>query len=175
MGDIELLRRIQSGDHHAFKDLVVKYELPLIRAVYKYTKDRELSEDIVQDSFIKVFKSASKFQEKCSVKNWLYKITLNTMKNKLRSLKSYEPLKETMVDTNQPVIESTVLNYQLMRYLQMAIGLLPTKQQESLTLRVVQDLPFKQVAEQMNCHYDTAKANYRHAVIKVRNMMREVY
>ena len=79
--DLALVKRAKAGDCRAFDLLVVKYQSRLISLAYKFSKDLQLAEDIVQDSLIKSFKSLHSFREDSSFYTWVYRITVNTSKN----------------------------------------------------------------------------------------------
>ena len=85
--DLGLVKRAKSGDYQAFDLLVLKYQSRLISTAFKFVKDVQISEDIVQDSFIKAFKALESFREDSSFYTWIYRITVNTSKNFLVSKK----------------------------------------------------------------------------------------
>ena len=66
--DLSLVRRAKKGDYSAFDLLVLKYQSRLISTVYKYVKERQLAEDIVQEAFIKSYKSIDSFREESTLK-----------------------------------------------------------------------------------------------------------
>ena len=66
------------------------------------------------------------------------------------------------------VAETSLVHSALSQEIQEEIDKLPTKQRTALILRVYEDLSFKEIADIMDCPYDTAKANYRHALMKLK-------
>ena len=85
--DLSLVKRVKKGDYRAFDLLVLKYQSRLISIAFKYVKERQLAEDITQEAFIKAYKSIDSFREESSFYTWVYRITVNTAKNYLVSLK----------------------------------------------------------------------------------------
>ena len=85
--DIGLVKRAKAGDYTAFDLLVLKYQSRLISTAYKFVKDKQIAEDMVQESFIKSLKSLDSFREDSSFYTWIYRITVNTSKNFLLSKK----------------------------------------------------------------------------------------
>lgn len=170
--DCVVVERVLSGDDKAFSIIVKKYEAQLIGVVTKYVHDLELAKDVVQEGFFKTYMSLSKYEGRCSFKNWLYKITLNTARNKIRSLKRHENL-ENKIFAEDCEIEENLIHDEIVQKLRELVQLLPEKQQQSLELRVFEDMSFKQVANVMDCPYDTAKANYRHAMLKIKDMFKQ--
>lgn len=168
MDDDMIVARILNGETVLFKHVVAKYERVLARAISRYFKDNETVRDVLQESFLKAYLHLRTFEGRCSFKNWLFKISVNTAKNKLRSIKSNENIDDVEIAV-ESITESTLFHEELIEYLKIAVDELPLKQKQTLELRIFDELSFKQVAEIMDCPYDTAKANYRHAVLKIRD------
>ena len=85
--DLNLVKRAKKGDYQAFDLLVIKYQTRLIATAFKFVKDMQIAEDIVQESLIKSYKSLHSFREDSSFYTWVYRITVNTSKNFLVSKK----------------------------------------------------------------------------------------
>src|SRR5262245_30964475 len=83
---------LQAGDERAFEVLVAEYERPIVRFLYRYLGNLEEAKEICQDVFVKVFRGISGFQNQCSLKTWIYRITLNTVLNEKR--RWYQRLKD---------------------------------------------------------------------------------
>ncbi len=169
--DKDLVYEIQNGNRAAYAVLVRKYEKLLLRLLLKFVRDEELARDIMQEAFLKTYLSLSQFQFKCSFKNWLYKIALNTARNKLRALRETENI-EDVVLFQACLIETNMVRDEMLQQLRLFVEALPDKQKRTLELRVFQDLSFKEVSSIMNCPYDTAKANYRHAMLKLKEQFK---
>jgi RNA polymerase sigma-70 factor (ECF subfamily) len=172
MADYDIIKEIQNGNRAAFNLIVKKYDRALLRVVTKYVRDPELAKDILQESFFKTYQSLEHFEFRCSFKNWIYKITLNTARNKLRSFKITENIDDVVI-SDVCRIESDLLQGEVLERLKLLVETLPEKQRQTLELRVFRDLSFKEVAHEMGCPYDTAKANYRHAMLKLREWLGE--
>ena len=93
--DLGLVKRAKAGDYQAFDLLVLKYQSRLISTAFKFVKDQQIAEDLVQDSFIKSFKSIGSFREDSTFYTWIYRITVNTSKNYLVSKKRKDELIQT--------------------------------------------------------------------------------
>jgi len=167
--DNEVVQLVKAGDKSAFAILVQRHQKALVRLGYRFMKDVDQAEDVVQDSFIKAYQRISSFEERASFKSWLYQITINTAKNKLRSRHLHFTDMETMQFAVSPNMEWNLAHQSIAKTLQALIDKLPHRQKTALLLRVYDDMSFKEIAEVMDCPYDTAKANYRHALIKLRD------
>jgi RNA polymerase sigma-70 factor (ECF subfamily) len=127
----------------------------------------------VQESFIKAYQNIDSFEGRSSFKSWLYQIAVNTAKNCLRAKKG-EAVK---LDAVQIAVDGQAHNaleqMDLKELVQKYVDILPEKQRTALVLRIFEDLSFKEIARIMDCPYDTAKANYRHAIMKLRHQFAE--
>lgn len=170
MGDIQdydIVKGIQAGRTELFAKIVKKYDKALLRLVVRYIHDAELAKDIVQESFFKAYQHLETFEFRCSFKNWLYKIAANTARNKLRSMREMENIEDVVI-VEACQLDGTLMFDELRSVIKGLINSLPEKQKQTIELRVFQDMSFKEVALLMNCPYDTAKANYRHAMLKLK-------
>ncbi len=167
ISDGVLVESAKSGDSKAFSSLVIKHQKSLLRLCMRFTCSQDLAEDIVQDTFVKAFRRLSTFEGRSSFKSWLFTIAINTAKNKLRSAKE-----TTSIDNIQISVGSMSLDrlegQHVRDLIKDFVDALPEKQKLALTLRVYDDLSFKEIAEIMECPYDTAKANYRHGLMSIK-------
>ncbi len=170
VSDVELVEKVKRGDRQSFSELVRRHQRGLLRLVLRMTRELPLAEDIVQESFLKAYEKMDMFEGRSSFKSWLYQIGLNTAKNRFRS-RSHE---EFSTDTPQGGVESgierSIQKGDVAKRLRTEISHLPERQRVAITLRVFEDLSFKEIAQIMSCPYDTAKANYRHALLKLREI-----
>lgn len=171
--DLELVEKVKSGDRKSFSILVRRHQPGLLRLSLRFVKDRDAAEDVVQDSFIKAYERLNSFEARSSFKSWLYQVAVNTAKNKLREVR------DNMKDIDDvplgvgAIAESSLVHQAVSHLIAKAVEELPFKQKTALTLRIYEDLSFKEIAEIMECPYDTAKANYRHALLKLREELQD--
>jgi RNA polymerase sigma-70 factor (ECF subfamily) len=84
--DILLIQDFMEGDSRAFDQLVLRHKDRVFNLCYGYFNDYQEANDIAQEIFIKVFKSIKKFRQESSFSTWLYRIAVNTCKNRVKSL-----------------------------------------------------------------------------------------
>ncbi len=166
--DLELVWAVKQGDSSAFSELVKRHQKGLFRLLWRVTRDQSMAEDVVQETFIKAYQKIQLFEERSSFKSWLFRIGINTATNSLRSRKN-----ETYnIDDIHISTGATGERDLVYRDLQALIGLelekLPERQKTALMLRIFEDLSFQEIAVIMECPYDTAKANYRHGLLKIK-------
>ncbi|MCB0415746.1 MAG: sigma-70 family RNA polymerase sigma factor [Bdellovibrionales bacterium] len=131
----------------------------------------EFTEDVVQDTFIKAYTKLETFRGQSSFKSWLFKIGLNTAKNKLRSQRVGQLNLEKVHLSHGSKVENRIYHSNVKSQILQAIERLPQKQKEAIYLRIFEDLSFKEIADLMESPYDTAKANYRHGLMKLKNSL----
>jgi len=176
--DIELVLETKQGNQRAFSELVQRHQRSLLRLCLRFTREQTLAEDVTQEAFIKAYQKIAMFEGRSSFKSWLYQIAMNTAKNRFRERKfdmvsvEGEHLSQLAVD-GAVNAESGMAQADAKRLIRAEVARLPDKQRIALTLRVFEDLSFKEIAQIMECPYDTAKANYRHALLKLRERFEE--
>ncbi len=151
MSDKELVMRCQA-DSAAFEELVRRYK----RAIFNYarlsTGSAQDAEEIAQDVFVKLYRSAHRFDTRYSFTTWLYKIASNTCKNKFRS--RHQPAL-SLDDEDSPLTvasrEPTPLDAYRAKIeiaeVRNAINELPTRYKEVLYLRYVEGLGYREIAD----------------------------
>ncbi len=100
--DPQLVRQAQQGDARAFADIVRHYEPRLRALAYRLLEDRDLTDDVLQEAFVRAFKSLGRFRGDSSFGTWLYRITYNACIDELRRRRKVVPLfdRETSDDTD---------------------------------------------------------------------------
>jgi len=168
--DLELIEEVKRGNIRSFSELVKRHQKGLFRLCLRFLKSTELAEDVVQETFIKAYEKLETFEGRSSFKSWLYQIGVNSAKNRLREFRYDMDDIENVHLAIGASLDQGLIHAALSDIIQKEVDELPQKQKMALTLRVYDDLSFKEIAHIMNCPYDTAKANYRHALMKLRHV-----
>ena len=169
--DLDLVKAVKAGDRSAFSELVQRHQKSIYRLALRFTRDHGTAEDIVLESFVKAYQKLNLFEERSSFKSWLFRIAINNSKNRLRSHAHQNIDIEDVTISVNSVSESGMEYRQAQVLINAEIEKLPDRQRIALTLRVYEDLSFQEIAKIMECPYDTAKANYRHAVLKLKKAL----
>jgi len=165
--DLGLVKRAKAGDYQAFDLLVLKYQSRLISTAFKFVKDLQIAEDLVQDSFIKSFKSIGSFREDSTFYTWIYRITVNTSKNYLVSKKRKDELLQTDISEEEnyfiePIDKDTPEDIfhasQLHKIIIESLNGLGEDTKMALTLREFDGLSYEQIAEVVNCPVGTVRS-----------------
>ena len=153
-----LISKIESGDHQALKELYGEFKARVYNTSLSYLQNAEEAEEVTQDVFIEVFKSAGKFRRGSSVGTWIYRITVNKSLDSLRHRnrkkragflisifkKESVELQINAPHFNHPGVE--LENQEKARILFAVIDKLPENQKTAFILSQVEELPQKEVA-----------------------------
>jgi len=168
LSDLQLVEEVRKGHRASFSELVKRHQRGLLRLSMRFVKDQDIAQDVVQEAFIKSYEKLNSFEGRSSFKSWLYQITVNTARNKLREDRyDYSDIEDVHLGVDA-IAESSLVHQAVGHMLNIEVEKLPFKQKTALVLRVYEDLSFAEIAEIMECPYDTAKANYRHALLKLK-------
>ena len=153
-----LIHKIADGDHHALKELYGEFKARVYNTSLSYLQNAEEAEEVTQDVFIEVFKSAGQFRRGSAVGTWIYRIAVNKSLDSLRhrnrkkrggflaSIFKKESV-ELQIDAphfNHPGVE--LENQEKARILFAVIDKLPDSQKTAFILSQVEELPQKEVA-----------------------------
>ncbi len=166
--DLELVTEVKAGSQAAFSELVKRHQKGLFRLVWRVTRDQMLAEDVVQEAFVKAYQKINLFEERSSFKSWLYRIGINTAHNSLRSRKNDQVSIDDISISGQAESEKILVYRDLQALVAKEMEGLPERQKTALQLRIYEDMSFQEIAAIMECPYDTAKANYRHGLMKMK-------
>lgn len=169
--DLQLIQDVKSGAKQSFEVLMQRHEKFLMKVIVRMTRDLDAAEDIVQDAFIKAYKRLHIFEGRSSFRSWLYQIAVNTARNRFRKYSRETLVSETAEVAVESGVENSMIALDVRAILQSEIERLPERQKQALSLRIFDDLSFKEIADLMSCPYDTAKANYRHALLKLKERL----
>jgi RNA polymerase sigma-70 factor (ECF subfamily) len=177
-GAREFVERLRAGDERAFEELVEQYRERVYRVAWRILRDDEGAEDAAQEAFIKVFRNIGRFEERSSLYTWIYRITVNIALNKLKrdKFRRMLPLGDMIKRDTRPFAdpERAALGNEVAERIEEAVKTLPEKQRAVFTLRFYEELSHKEIAEIVGCSEGTSKANYFHAIRKLRRLLEDL-
>jgi RNA polymerase sigma-70 factor (ECF subfamily) len=166
-----------SGDENALGILIKKHQTKIFSFIYSKTLDRDLSNDIFQDAFIKVintFKTNS-YNEEGKFLPWVLRITHNLIIDHFRRIKKMPFYRETedfsifsVMSDNSISIENKLIKQQIDLDLQKLIKNLPNEQREVLLMRMYHELSFKEIADLTGVTINAALGRMRYALQNIR-------
>jgi len=170
--DFRLMRAIQNGDMVAFNKMVDRYKKRLMNVLGRMLSSTEESEDIVQETFIRVYQHRQSFNFKHCFSTWIYTICLNLARNELRKRKKFKFQDITEMQGNE--LEFAVnakIPSRLPQLLESAIKELPVKYREAFLLRDVQEMPYEEVAKVLGVPLGTVKSRVNRARLILRDKL----
>jgi RNA polymerase sigma-70 factor (ECF subfamily) len=187
--DAVLIRAFQGGDKAAFDELVLKHQHKLFNLCYRFLGDYQEANDSAQETFIKVYRSLKRFRFESAFSTWLYRIAVNTSKNRLKSAeyrrkKKMVPLDnpasmdhsslamEIQDETHSPAME--LEKKERMRIIQEAINALPPEQKAVVALRDIEGFSYEEIVEITSVTLGTVKSRLARARLDLRKRLRSV-
>ncbi len=162
--DVADLKRWKNGDVAGFNCLMSRYERRLFRLVWKIVRNDEDTQDILQETFMRLHRSMDRLREDVSLQPWLFRTASNLAIDHLRKTKpgrtvSLEAKREetglepetTLTDDAPDDPHRQVLRQQLEEKLVTAMNQLPKRQRMAMTLRCLRELTMKEIAEILEC------------------------
>lgn len=169
----QLLDRLKAGDEDAFSEFVEKHQRRIYYLALRWVRDPEDANDVTQRTFLRAYQAIGRFRGQASLHTWLYRIAMNLCKNHLRDSERARRKVDSYAESRAMRDEEEAANTSAQDFaaLRGLVDQLPSRQRETLLLRVVEDLSFKEIAETLRCSEGTAKSNYHHAVKNLRAMV----
>ena len=180
LSDNELIARYQAGEESALKTIILRYERRLFSYLLVSVKNKELAEDIFQDTFVKVINTirSGNYQEEGKFFQWIMRIANNLKIDYFRRQQRMPTVSGnedfdifTILGTKDESIEEKMIREQTYSDLTQYVEFLPQEQKEVLKLRIYNDYSFKEIAELTNVSINTALGRMRYALINLRKIM----
>ena len=174
--DEELISRFQSGDKNAYVELVNRYKDKLTNFVYYLLKDEELSEDIVQETFIKLYEKKHYYKPVAKFSTWIYTIARNLANTELRKKNRTKIMylsqmkndrKKYELKSNDQSLNSKLENEYLMDELHIAIDRLPQNYKTAIILRDIQGLNYEEISNIVGVPLGTIKSRINRARLQL--------
>lgn len=180
LSDAVLVTQYASGNEWALAQLIERHKSRIYSFIFSKVKDRDLSDDIFQETFIKVINTIKKqnYNEEGKFLPWVMRISHNLIidhfrkQSKVKFQRDQEEYSvfSKMIDSELN-IESSMIAGQIEDDLHTLILKLPQDQQEIIRLRLYDDLTFKQIAELNQISINTALGRMRYAIVNLRKMI----
>ena len=179
LSDQELVKNYLNGDNVSFEILLTRHKSRIFAFIMSKIKNRDLSEDIFQDTFIKVINSLQKgkYNEEGKFLPWMMRIAHNLVIDHFRKeakMRKVRPTSEfdifDVLDDGNKNQEDVMMQTQVHADLNVLIEQLPKDQKEVLKMRYFEDLSFKQISDLTGTSINTALGRMRYALINLRKL-----
>ncbi len=180
--DNELIARYVAGDESALKTLITRHEKKVFSYIMLSVKNRELAEDIFQDTFIKVINTlrSGNYKEEGKFVQWVMRIANNLKIDYFRKMQRMPAFEGNgdfdifdVIYGSDPSVEQKMITEQIYEELRVLITLLPDEQREVLEMRIYNDISLKDIAEITGVSINTALGRMRYALINLRKIIKE--
>lgn len=179
--DAILVKEYIAGNEKALEYLVMRHKDRVFNFIYSKVSDRDLTEDIFQDAFIKVIKTLKKgnYNEEGKFLPWLMRISHNLIidhfrkSNRMPKFESKDKEFDifTLIKDSSKNVEKELISNQISQDVRNLIEELPDDQKEVVMLRLYKDMSFKEIAENTDVSINTALGRMRYAIINLRRLI----
>ena len=176
----ELIKKAIEGDESAYKNLLENYRGAIYNLIYKMVRNKEETEDLVQEAFMKAFKALPSFNEEYAFSTWLYKIAVNNCidhmrKKKLQTYSINKPVqsKDGELDREFPDTsmspDKSILSEERASIIETAIDELPENYKTAIILRHSEEKSYEEISKILNIPLGTVKAR----IFRAREMLKK--
>jgi RNA polymerase sigma factor (sigma-70 family) len=178
--DALLVKNYVEGNETALATLIKRHESKIYGFIYSKIADRDISNDIFQDTFIKVIKTlkSNSYNEEGKFLPWVMRISHNLIVDHFRKTKKMPMYRETeefsifsIMSDDSLTIENKMIFDQVEVDLKKIIEELPSDQKEVLVMRMYQDMSFKEISELTGVSINTALGRMRYALMNLRKII----
>ena len=158
--DAELMARVREGDRDAFADLVDRHKDAVVSYLTRLTGHRDRAEDLAQETFLRLFRSARDYSEQGYLRAYLFRIATNLVRSeerrerRLRLLQPFLPREEHA----EPAAPNGLLRRELHREMAAAMAKLPLRYRVPLVLHEIEGWSYVDIAQEIGCREGTVKS-----------------
>jgi RNA polymerase sigma-70 factor (ECF subfamily) len=181
--DEELIARFQDGDVYAFEQIVHRYKDPLINFIYHYLGNRIDAEDVIQETFLRVYRNKHLYRNIAKFSTWIYTIASNLAKTELRRRRRRRVLSLTQMgyddkDYDLPDVfsspERIVGGEMKEQIIKEEIEALPVKFREVVVLRDIQEFSYEEISKILNIPIGTVKSRVNRGRLRLQKKLKHL-
>ncbi len=178
--DAALVKEYVAGNEDALTKLIKRHESKIYGFIYSKIPDRDITNDVFQDTFIKVIKTlkSNSYNEEGKFLPWVMRISHNLVVDHYRKTKKMPMFRETeefsifsIMSDDSMTIENKIIADQVEMDLKKLIEELPADQKQVLVMRMYQDMSFKEISESTGVSINTALGRMRYALMNLRKVI----
>lgn len=179
--DTRLMLRVQQGDEGAFRQIIDLYQKPILGLCFRYVGNQQDAEEVAQDVFIHLYRSADTYRPTAKLSTYLYRIAVNLSLNRIRDRKrkrffSLDAMREDL--HQEPVHpddspEQEMERKETQEQVQRALEQLPENQKTAVVLKRFEGLSYEEIAEVMRCSVSAVESLLHRAKLNLAQSMRK--
>lgn len=181
--DEELLKQVHDGDSVAFDIIVKRYKMRLLNFVFRFVRDRDMAEELVQETFLRVFRERKNHERISNFSTWIFTIAGNLAKSELRRRKRWrffsldhqenDEAAEFEIPDESQLPDRLAHDRMIENAVQEAIDSLSLKYKEAVILRDIQGFAYEEIAEIIGCPVGTVKSRVNRARLRLQEKLRD--
>ncbi|MCB0278099.1 MAG: sigma-70 family RNA polymerase sigma factor [Calditrichaeota bacterium] len=181
--DEELIARFQDNDIQSFNELVKRYKDPLYNFIFRFVNGHQIAEDVLQETFLRLYKNRDYYKEIAKFSTWIYTIAGNLAKTELRrrrrrqifSIHNYmEDGKDFEIVDDERNPEEDVEGRNLVAEIQKAIDKLPETFKQAVVLRDIQGLDYEEISSILQTPLGTVKSRINRGRARLAKMLKPI-
>lgn len=181
-GDPELMNRVKRGDREAFTELVDRHKNGLLGFLTAMTRDRDRAEELAQDTFVRLYESARRYEERGQFVPYLFRIATNLVRSEERKKRRRDALTRLFAwngngqgrGRGHGLVESpqaACLREELRARLNEALASLPIRYRSPLVLREMEGWSYRDIARALACEEGTVKSRIHRGRARLRELL----
>jgi RNA polymerase sigma-70 factor (ECF subfamily) len=184
--DEELIAAFQHDSSEAFDEIVDRYKDPLTNFVYRFLSDYDECDDIVQETFVRVFRNKHAYKPQAKFSTWIYTIAGNLAKSRLRQRdrhrifslstlwKSGDEEKEAEIPDNRYPADRDAERSLMNERIQRALNRISAKYREVVILRDVQEFSYEEIAQITGLNLGTVKSRIKRGRTMLQKLLKDI-
>jgi RNA polymerase sigma-70 factor (ECF subfamily) len=183
LADDQLVKMYEEGKNEAFEILLTRYKSKVFSYIFVIVRNKEITEDIFQDTFVKAIATIQqgRYVESGKFLGWINRIAHNLIIDHFRREKNENTISADNTDydilndikLSEKSVEDVLSNEQIMFDVVRLVEFLPASQQRVIRMRFFEDMSFKEIAEKTNVSINTALGRMRYALLNMRKIASE--
>jgi len=180
--DEQLIKKYQEGDVGAYNQIVYRYKDRLLNFINRFLNDVDRSEDLVQDTLLKLYTHKDSYKEIAKFSTWLYTIAANLARTELRKIKRRKTFSVTELshDDREFIIKSTDVgpgeenfSQNFEKNVQRALAELPDDFKTIIILRDIQELSYDEISKIVEVPLGTVKSRINRGRVKLQQLLKK--
>lgn len=174
LNDAELMARVRAGDRGAFAELIDRYKDPLVGYLVRLTGCRARAEEVAQETFLRLYQTASRYREQGRLVAYLYRIATNLVRSEERKARRWQVLSSVFSSNGRgpdPSPQSQLLRDEVKGQVAKALRALPARYRAVVVLRDIEGWTYQDIAKALGCREGTVKSRINRGRTQMRELL----